>query len=440
MSPAAAWLLLDTPSGRHLSLPVPRRALGGLTRAVSFVIQRMAVDRTAVLASDLEEPADWEEACWQAGATDPALAVWMVSESRRMAIEVAQGEQTEGESSMMRWLERLRHGLVLPTSLQPLGRLGVAPAVPEDWWHDLVGGSHADQVPRLIMTDVARQWWERLDDCPATEQTGSPVVRFPPDGADDEQVLILDSLFLTAGALGKLLAGYDNRVAAARLEAIRELAYGAGHEINNPLANIAARAQALLLDETDSERRRRLATIVDQAFRGRDMIGGLMIFARPPRPSPTSEDIAAVLDPLTFSLQQTAEQRGVRLAFKPPRPPIMVRIDRGQIEDSLRSILLNAIEAISGGGTVTIEAAIGGESTTECCLVQITDNGIGMSQETVERIFDPFFSGREAGRGVGLGLSKAVRLIEGNEGELTVKSRPRQGTIVSIQLPLAGGP
>ncbi len=440
MSPAAAWLLLDSPSGRHLSLPVPRRALGGLTRAVSFVLRRMAVDRDAALAQEVEDRADWEEVCWQACATDPALAIWMVAESRRQAVEAAQAGQADGESSLHRWLERLRNALVLPLSPQPLGRLGAAATVPETWWHELVGGGLTDQPPRLIAAELARQWWECLDECPATEHADPSAARFPPDGADDEQVLILDSLFLAAGAVGRLLAGYDSRVAAARLEAIRELAYGAGHEINNPLANIAARGQALLLDETDPERRRRLATIVDQAFRGRDMIGGLMIFARPPRPSPTSVDIAAVLEPLTQSLQATAAERGVRLAFNPPQTPIIVRIDRGQIEESLRGILLNAIEAISGGGTVTIKAAVSEDPTTPGCLVSIVDNGIGMNRETVERIFDPFFSGREAGRGVGLGLSKALRLIEGNDGKLTVKSRPRQGTTVSVGIPLATRP
>ena len=92
---------------------------------------------------------------------------------------------------------------------------------------------------------------------------------------------------LLAAAVERMLAHerlttrFDEALAEARLEALRELAYGAGHEINNPLANIATRAQALLLEERDPERRRRLATIVDQSFRARDMIGGLMLFARP---------------------------------------------------------------------------------------------------------------------------------------------------------------
>ena len=85
------------------------------------------------------------------------------------------------------------------------------------------------------------------------------------------------------------------------MEAIRELAYGAGHEINNPLANIAARAQALLYDEHEPERQRRLAIIVDQAFRARDMIGGLMIFARPPQPHRKTKFICAEICFRVFS-------------------------------------------------------------------------------------------------------------------------------------------
>ena len=105
-----------------------------------------------------------------------------------------------------------------------------------------------------------------------------------PGGETVVETSLLKEAVATAEMHQGMATRFEERVAEARLEALRELAYGAGHEINNPLANIAARAQALLLDEREPERRRRLATIVDQAFRARDMIGGLMLFARPPKP------------------------------------------------------------------------------------------------------------------------------------------------------------
>lgn len=78
---------------------------------------------------------------------------------------------------------------------------------------------------------------------------------------------MIQKVFLSSRELTKLQLHFEQAVADARMESMRELAYGAGHEINNPLANIAARAQSLLIGEVDGERRKRLATVVDQAFR-----------------------------------------------------------------------------------------------------------------------------------------------------------------------------
>ena len=226
---------------------------------------------------------------------------------------------------------------------------------------------------------------------------------------------------------------FEAALAEARLEALREFAYGAGHEINNPLANIAARAQALLVDERDPERRRRLATIVDQAFRARDMIGGLMVFARPPRPQPAvvaiGEIVRAVLEPL----RPTAAARGLRLEFAPPPRPVEVMVDVGQVVEALRAVVMNAVEAVEDGGQVAVAARAG----VTAAEIEVADDGRGMDAATLRRAFDPFFSGREAGRGIGLGLPKAWRLVELNGGAVRVDSRPGGGTRVTIELPLA---
>jgi signal transduction histidine kinase len=251
-------------------------------------------------------------------------------------------------------------------------------------------------------------------------------------GEGDPQVAMLDELLVTAKSLRGLFTDFAGSVSSARLEAIRELAYGAGHEINNPLANIAARAQALLYDEREPERQRRLATIVDQAFRARDMIGGLMIFARPPKPNRKEVNLAELLQSVLASMESTAEEHGVRLTLDVPSNQDHVFVDRGQIEDSLRGILSNAIEAILHGGTVAVETVRSGQGLF---LLTIRDNGIGMDRETMARMVDPFFSGREAGRGIGLGLSKAFRLIDGNGGSISIESRLQQGTTVSVSLP-----
>ena len=249
-----------------------------------------------------------------------------------------------------------------------------------------------------------------------------------------EASLLLDVLALVAdghGAARRL----DRAVTEDRLEAARELAYGAGHEINNPLANIAARAQSLLPGERDPERRRRLSTIVDQAFRARDMIGGLMIFARPPKPQPADVGIDAVVRRAVDAVRPLAESRGVRLEYSPPPTTIAARVDAIQVAEAIRVLAVNAIEAVESGGRVMLEAA--GDSGGGRCLVLVSDDGRGMDPEEARRSFDPFFSGRDAGRGIGLGLPKALRLVESSGGTLTVDSKRGEGTRITMSFPAA---
>jgi len=253
--------------------------------------------------------------------------------------------------------------------------------------------------------------------------------------AAPEAAVLVDAV-TAANGRGQLARHFDAAVAGGRIEAMREFAYGASHELNNPLANIATRAQALLLDETDPERRRRLAVIVDQAFRGRDMIGGLMLFARPPKPTRGRAPIDAVLMPVIEGLQPLAAARGARLQYSPPPAPLEVFVDAAQVAEAVRLLGVNAFEAAARGGRVAFEAAVASRAGRDGCLVTITDDGPGMDVEVLRRSFDPFFSGREAGRGIGLGLPKAWRLLDANGGELFVASRPGKGTRIEVLLPM----
>lgn len=226
----------------------------------------------------------------------------------------------------------------------------------------------------------------------------------------------------------------DAAASEARFEVARAFAYGAGHEINNPLANIAARAQALLVDEKDPERRRKLATIVDQAFRARDMIGGLMVFARPPAPRAAAVDVHDVVRPVVEAVRGVAAARGVRLEYNAAPAPVAVLVDAAQVGEALRAVVLNALEAVDDAGRVMIDVT---DAAAAGVRVAVVDDGPGMDAAAVRAAFDPFFSGRDAGRGIGLGLPKALRLVELNRGRLAVESRPAAGTRVSIDLPAA---
>lgn len=229
----------------------------------------------------------------------------------------------------------------------------------------------------------------------------------------------------------RLLEDFEGRVGEARIEALRELAYGAGHEINNPLANIAARAQALLPDEHDPERKRRLATIVDQAFRARDMIGGLMVFARPPRANPVDTTVDEIVRLAIEAVGPNIAPRKIRFAYDPPPSPMPMHVDVTQVSEGLRMLLVNAIEAVDDGGRVSVDAR---QAAHGQAVIVIEDDGPGMDPLTASKACDPFYSGREAGRGIGLGLPKARRLFEASGAKLAIESRPGHGTRCSITL------
>jgi len=255
-------------------------------------------------------------------------------------------------------------------------------------------------------------------------------------GVSQEARLLSQVVALAAGHR-ELVSSFDARLRESRIDAMRRLAYGAGHEINNPLANIAARGQSLLRDEVDPERRRRLATIVDQAFRARDMIGGLMVFARPPKPCVARIDLTRRLAEVVTSLGRSLAGRAIRLEYQPPPEPVVADLDPAIVADAVRAVLLNALEAVGERGRV--ELAVARQGGDGQIVVSVIDDGPGLSREEIDRVFDPFHSGREAGRGLGIGLSKAWRLVQLCDGNLSINAREGLGTTVRIELPEAGG-
>lgn len=245
---------------------------------------------------------------------------------------------------------------------------------------------------------------------------------------------------------------------AAKLRALYNFAYGLSHEINNPLANIATRAQTLLVDEKDPERRRKLATIVQQAFRAHEMIADLMLVAHPPKMQPREVDVVQLVDTVVAELQAQAREQGTALLRTGDSMPLLATVDSTQIGVALKAIVQNALEALQEGGSVEVCAErvegnaeqtsippphfiISDAATPQSALptphflLSITDTGPGIPPEIRPHIFDPFFSGREAGRGLGLGLSKAWRIAELHGGTITVAGESGGGTTFRIILP-----
>jgi signal transduction histidine kinase len=229
---------------------------------------------------------------------------------------------------------------------------------------------------------------------------------------------------------------FEHRLWAAKLEAMAEFSAGAGHEINNPLATIIGRAQLLLKNETDPSRRQALTTIGAQAYRVRDMIGDAMLFGRPPEPSPEPVELGMAVADVLERLQERAGERDCSFEVD-SKPSVTIAADPVQLAVVISSLVNNAIEAQpAGGGVIRVTVSILDESEQQWGLLRIRDEGIGLSEIEREHLFDPFFSGRQAGRGLGFGLSKAWRIVDRHSGRIDVEADQVGCTVLTVLWPL----
>lgn len=225
-----------------------------------------------------------------------------------------------------------------------------------------------------------------------------------------------------------ILKRLEARLQKEKLASLRELAYGLSHEINNPLANIATRAQTLLRDETDPDRRRALATINVQAFRAHEMIADMMLFAKPPALMLKQVDAGQLVDSVIAEMANEAKEQGTALVRSGSAGVMELTGDPVQLTVALRAVVLNSLQALTAGGRVEIAVDV----TADCVVFRISDNGPGLSDQAKKHMFDPYYSGREAGRGLGLGLSKCWRIVELHGGKMEVVSEIGKGATISL--------
>jgi signal transduction histidine kinase len=242
-------------------------------------------------------------------------------------------------------------------------------------------------------------------------------------------------------ALEEQVHGEARRLQTGKLTALAEFAAGAGHEINNPLAVISGQAQYLLSHERDWFRedaanapREALEAIVAQTRRIHSILRELMQFAKPAPPCPGWLDLPALLGEVAAGLDELGRQRRVRIevALQPERLPAYA--DAGQLRTALTCLLRNAIEAAptDGWARLVLRRPVEGEAIE----VVIEDSGPGPDASQRPHLFDPFYSGRTAGRGRGLGLPIAWRLTQLQGGDVRLEPpRRHEPTRFVLTLP-----
>jgi two-component system, NtrC family, sensor kinase len=231
-------------------------------------------------------------------------------------------------------------------------------------------------------------------------------------------------------------------VQAAKLASVGELAAGIAHEINNPLAIIAEEA-GLLKDSLDPELTsddepeivldEHLDIIHDAVFRCRDITHKLLTFVRHSEvklaPWHVHDILDEVLDGMLGNELQLSNTRVVR-SYAEGVPEIVT--DRNQLVQVFVNVVKNAIDAMGGGGTLTVTTMAEESRLT----VAIGDTGCGMTREQLERVFMPFFTTKASSKGTGLGLSVSLTIIKSLSGEMYVESAPNRGSTFTITMPL----
>ena len=231
---------------------------------------------------------------------------------------------------------------------------------------------------------------------------------------------------------------------AQKMEAIGTLAGGIAHDFNNLLMAIQGRASIMLMNKASSHRDfRHLKGIEDNIERAADLTKQLLGFARGGRYEVKATDLNELIKKHNRMFGRTKKEITIRGKYEENFWP--VEIDRGQIEQVLLNLYVNAWQAMPGGGDLYLET----ENVTldeidvepfsiepgEYVKISVTDTGVGMDKATRERIFEPFFTTKEMGRGTGLGLASAYGIIKNHSGFINVYSEKGHGTTFNIYLP-----
>ena len=219
-----------------------------------------------------------------------------------------------------------------------------------------------------------------------------------------------------------------------KLEALAEFAAGAGHEINNPLAIIGGRAQLLLREIEHPEHRRQLGVIVAQVKRAYEMIADIRFFARPPQPEPVVVNLVEELETLVAEQMPMMVESGVtfHVDINPAEEPL-VETDPVLLHVAVNALCNNAREAAQfTQGTVWLSL----QREDAVWEIIVKDDGSGISEEVRSLLFDPYYSGRQAGRGLGFGLPKAWRIMQLLGGTIRYEQPvEQQGVAFMLTLP-----
>jgi two-component system NtrC family sensor kinase len=230
------------------------------------------------------------------------------------------------------------------------------------------------------------------------------------------------------------IKGFEGElIKANKLSALGELASSIAHEIKNPLISIQGFARRIGTTE-DRDKLEKYAKFIEQeADRLTQVLTKLLGFSRMDEPKKDFLNMNDIVDDTVLFMEHHLTRfKNVEIAVEKEPDLPLVQVDRIHVQQTVVNILMNAAQAMPGGGKILIKTGRG----DQCVFISITDTGVGIKEEDLEKIFEPFFTTKEKEQGTGLGLSLCKRLIEANAGKIEVESKVGEGTTFRIMVPI----
>jgi two-component system NtrC family sensor kinase len=233
----------------------------------------------------------------------------------------------------------------------------------------------------------------------------------------------------------ELEATHNQLVQAEKIASLGRMAAGVAHEINNPLAGILIYAELLARElEKDAPIRENVEVIINQTMRCQQIVNRLLDFSRQSLGQNRLFNLNEVLRACVELVSHQAYFHNIKIVqqLDPALPQIIG--DPGQLQQVFTNLLLNAADAMSGSGTITLSSRP--TRRGDGVVLQFADTGCGISPEIRDKIFEPFFTTKPPGKGTGLGLSIVYGVIQRHGGAITADSAPGCGTTFTVTLPL----
>jgi two-component system, NtrC family, sensor kinase len=224
---------------------------------------------------------------------------------------------------------------------------------------------------------------------------------------------------------------------ADRLSTIGMFAVGVAHELNEPLGNIMGFAQlAKKCDGLPESAQRDIGKIEDASLQAREVIKNVLAFGRRSTLERVPLDLDRVVRDGLRLLDAQCARQNVRLVRPPAADLPAIHADPTQINQVLVNLAVNALHAMPDGGRLSVRTRVAADSV----VLVVEDSGTGMSPETLQRAFEPFYTTKDSGQGTGLGLVLVQSIVQSHGGRIEVDSTPGQGTRVEIEFPIAEDP